>query len=126
MKIHRVVVAAAVALCLGSGMALPQTANEADDRMDRIVGKAMGQGGAYSFLQQLTDSIGGRVTGSPESLATANLLLRKLREAGFEDAHLEEYVLESRWQRGRAIGRVVSPVTQPLAIFSYGWVPGTK
>ncbi len=125
MKVHRVFVAAAVALSLGSGAASPQASVEADDRVDRIVGKAMAQGGAYAFLQRLTDSVGGRVTGSAESRATADLLLRTLRGAGFEDAHFEEYALASRWQRGRAIGRVVSPVTRPLALGSYGWVPGT-
>ncbi len=126
MKVHRFVVAVAIALSLGSGAASPQAAIEADDRVDRIVGKAMARGGAYAFLQRLTDSIGGRVTGSPESRATADLLLRTLREAGFEDAHFEEYALASRWQRGRAVGRVVSPVTRPLAVGSYGWAPGTK
>jgi len=125
-KVHPVVAAAAVALYLGSAAPSPQAPVEADDRVDRIVGKAMVQGGALAFLQLLTDSIGGRVTGSPESRATADLLLRTLREAGFEDAHVEEYALESRWQRGRAVGRVVAPVTRPLLVSSYGWVPGTK
>ena len=81
-----------------------------DERVDRIVGMAMAHGGAHAFLQRLTDSIGGRVTGSIESRAAADLLLATLREAGFEDARFEEYPLESRWQRGRAVGRVVSPV----------------
>ena len=116
----------AVALCLDSHAALPQTAMGADERLDRIVGMAMAHGGAHAFLQRLTDSIGGRVTGSPECRAAADLLLSTLRGAGFEDAHFEEYALESRWQRGRAVGRVISPVQRTLAVGSYGWVPGTK
>jgi carboxypeptidase Q len=127
MRARRVCVAVAVTLCVGTRTALPQAAVEADERVvDRIVGMSMARGGAHAFLRTLTDSIGGRVTGSAESRATADLLLRTLREAGFEDAHFEEYPLESRWQRGRAVGRIVSPVTQPLAVGSYGWVPGTK
>ena len=66
------------------------------------------------------------MTGSPESKATADLLLSTLHEAGFDDAHVEEYAIESRWQHARAVGRIVSPVARPLAIGSYGWVPGTK
>ena len=50
----------------------------------------MARGGALAFLQRLTDSIGGRVTGSAESRAAADLLLSTLREAGFEDAHFED------------------------------------
>jgi len=118
----RVVVALAAALLLPRA-ALPQST---DERIDRIVGMAVAGGGAQTFLQRLTDSIGGRVTGSPECRATADLLLEALRDAGFENAHFEEYPLESRWQRGRALGRVVSPVARPLAVGSYGWVPGTN
>jgi carboxypeptidase Q len=119
-------IAATVALCVNPGAVLPQTAVPTDERVDRIVGMAMAQGGAHAFLRRLTDSIGGRVTGSAESRAAADLLLSALREAGFEDAHFEPYTLESRWQRGRAIGSVVSPVARPLSVGSYGWVPGTK
>ena len=126
MKLHQVCIAVAVALFLDSSAAWPQAAGAADERVDRIVGMAMARGGAYSFLQRLTDSIGGRVTGSAESRAAADLLVSTLREAGFQDAHFEEYTLESRWQRGRAVGRVVGPVQRPLAVGSYGWVPGTN
>jgi hypothetical protein len=125
MKNHRLCAALAVALCLDSRAALPQAALDADERVDRIVGMAMTRGGAYAFLQRLTDSIGGRVTGTAESKATADLLVSTLREAGFDDAHFEEYAVESRWRRGRAVGRIASPVARPLAVGSYGWVPGT-
>jgi carboxypeptidase Q len=126
MDVRLVCCALAVALSLDARAALPQAAVDADERIDRIVGLTLTHGAAHAFLQRLTDSIGGRVTGSTESRAAADLLLRTLREAGFEDAHFEEYAVESRWQRGRAIGRVASPVARPLAIGSYGWAPGTK
>jgi carboxypeptidase Q len=126
MNVHRICIGLAVALCLHARAALPQPAKEADERVDRIVGMATTRGGALAFLQKLTDSIGGRVTGSPESRAAADLLLSTLRDAGFEDAHFEEYAIESRWQHERAVGRVVDPVARQLAVGSYGWVPGTK
>ena len=126
MTVHRVFNLVTVALLLCPRLASPQAATEPDEHVDRIVGMAMVRGGAHAFLQRLADSVGGRVTGSNESRAAADLLVRTLRDAGFEDAHVEEYALESRWQRGRALGRVVTPVAQPLAVGSYGWVPGTK
>jgi Iap family predicted aminopeptidase len=126
MNVHLVCSALAVALSVDARAALPQAAMDADERVDRIVGMAMAHGAAHAFLQRLTDSIGGRVTGSTESKATADLLVSTLREVGFEDAHFEEYAVGSRWQRGPAVGRVVSPVARPLAVGSYGWVPGTK
>ena len=122
LKFQICIALAVVALCLNSHAALQQTAMRVDERLDRIVGMAMAHGGAHAFLQRLTDSIGGRVTGSPECRAAADLLLSTLRGAGFEDAHFEEYALESRWQRGRAVGRVISAVQRTLAVGSYGWV----
>ena len=101
---------ALAAFFFASRAAFPQGT---DERVNRIVGMAVAGGGAQAFLQRLTDSIGGRVTGSPECRATADLLLQALRDAGLENAHFEEYPLESRWQRGRALGRVVSPIAPP-------------
>lgn len=126
MKLRRTCLALVVALCVEARDALPQAAVEAGERADRIVGMAMARGGAHSFLQRLTDSIGGRVTGSAESRAAAELLLSTLHEASLDGARFEEFPLESSWRRGRALGRVVSPVTHVLAIGSYGWVPGTQ
>jgi hypothetical protein len=100
-------------------------AHQPDERIARIAGYAMTRGGAAEFLQTLTDGIGGRVTGSTQSQAASELILKTLKEAGFENAHFEEYVIESRWQRGAATGEVVSPVAALLHVGSYGWAPGT-
>jgi len=102
----------------------PEDASARGD-IERIVGRAMTSGGAYAFLETLTDTIGGRITGSPGSQAAAELILKALKDAGLENAHFEEYELASVWRHGRASGEVVSPVHRPLYIGSYGWVPGT-
>jgi hypothetical protein len=125
MKVPRLFTAIAVALCAGS-VGLAQRAPDADRDVERIAGAAVVRNGAYGFLQRLTDSIGGRVTGSDQSRAAADLLLDTLREAGLANAHFEEYALESRFEHGPALGRVMSPVDRPLAVGSYGWVPGTS
>ena len=43
------------------------------DNIARIVGAAMTRGGAATFLETLTDSFGGRVTGSPACRAAAGI-----------------------------------------------------
>jgi carboxypeptidase Q len=96
-----------------------------NDVAEHIVGAAMTRGGAISFLETLTDTVGGRVTGSPESQAAADLILKTLRDAGFNNAHFEEFSMSPTWRRGPASAWVVSPVKQPLFIGSYGWSPGT-
>jgi len=115
---------------LSAGMTLAQSApvrpeQKADEEIARMVGYSMTRGGASAFLETLTDTIGGRITGSPESRATAELILKTLKEAGFDNAHFEEYELGSVWQHGAAKGEVISPVRRALYIGSYGWVPGT-
>jgi carboxypeptidase Q len=102
------------------------TPHAQEDVALRITGAALTRGGALAFLETLTDTIGGRVTGSPQSRATSELILTTLKEAGFENAHFEEYPLESRWQRGLATARILTPVARPILVGSMGWVPGTS
>jgi carboxypeptidase Q len=93
--------------------------------IERIVGRAMIGGGASTFLETLTDTIGGRITGSPQSRATADLILKTLKESGFDNAHFENYQFSPTWQKGTTTSEVVSPVRRALYVGTYGWVPGT-
>jgi hypothetical protein len=116
---------ASVAAARSEGSSLSNEEQKREAEIARIVGYAMTRGGAAAFLELVTDFIGGRITGSPQSRATAELILKTLKEAGFENAHFEEYELSSTWQHGPAMGEVISPVRRSLMIGSYGWVPGT-
>jgi carboxypeptidase Q len=124
-----VVSALLLSVAIASAQSVPPKSGKpsgaADEELARIVGYAMTRGGASSFLETLTDTIGGRITGSPESRATAELILKALKEACFADAHFEEYELGSVWQHGPAKGEVISPIRRAIYIGSYGWVPGT-
>ena len=101
-------------------------ASAQDDTVARIAGAATTRGGAMAFLETLTDTVGGRVTGSPQNRAASDLILKTLKAAGYENARFEEYSMEERWSRGAANGRVVSPIERPISIGSYAWVPGTS
>ena len=114
-------------LLFGTGWAVSQESDaDRNAPLEHIVGAIMTRGGAMAFLETLTDTVGGRVTGSAHSQAAAELILKILKDAGFENAHIEDYPLAARWQRGPASGWVVSPVKQPLLVGSYGWAPGTS
>jgi hypothetical protein len=67
----------------------PDSSAAADDDIAHIMGLPGSRRSVY-VLETLTETIGGRITGSPESRATAELLLKTLREAGFDNAHFEE------------------------------------
>jgi carboxypeptidase Q len=104
----------------------PADPNVSKDNVERIVGRAMVGGGASRFLETLTDTIGGRITGSPESRATAELILKTLKDAGFDNAHFENYQFSPTWQKGSTTGEVIRPIHRALYVGTYGWVPGTR
>src|SRR5437764_13767201 len=85
---RNLVIAFTILLCIP---ATAQTNPIDPDTVARIVGYSLTRGGASDFLESLTDSIGGRITGSKESQATANLILKALKEAGFGTTHLNNY-----------------------------------
>jgi carboxypeptidase Q len=93
------------------------------DAVGRIAGAVLTRGGAFGFLQALTDTIGPRLTGTDNSRRAADLLVHTMSQAGLENVHIEEYQLPSTWRRGTASGRLVAPVLHDLRVQSHGWAP---
>src|SRR5712671_1203891 len=80
---------------------------------------------AAANLEYLSDSIGARLTGSPQ-LRKANEWTRDMfAKYGAVNAHLEGWTMERSWTRGKASARIVSPTEHPLTIASAGWSPST-
>src|SRR5579859_3456034 len=81
---------------------------------------------AMANLEYLSDSIGQRLTGSPQ-LKQANEWTRDMfAKYGAVNAHLEGWTMERSWTRGKASARVVSPAEHPLTIAAAGWSPSTR
>jgi carboxypeptidase Q len=77
-------------------------------------------------LEYLSDTIGPRLTGSPQ-LKQANDWTRDMfAKYGLANAHLETWTMERSWTRGRASARIVSPTEHTLTIASAGWSPSTS
>lgn len=93
--------------------------------ISKIILSAQVKGEAMSTLRILTDDIGARVTGSVASKKTSTYLLTKLKETGFDNARLEDYTLQTSWNRKSATGYIVGPTNQRIHVGSYGWSPGT-
>ena len=120
-----VLVAYAFAAFAPAARAQGQSTTQTDDEIARIIGYSYLRGGGINFLEKLTDTIGGRITGTLGSRQAAELILKALKDAGFDSAHFEEYDLDSSWQHHSISGEVISPVQRPILIGTYGWVPGT-
>ena len=63
----------------------------------------------FEDLRQLTDTIGGRPTGSAALERAVDWGLAKLREAGLENVHAEAYAAPRTWIAGAAAATVLSP-----------------
>src|SRR5882724_9863441 len=80
---------------------------------------------AAANLEYLSDSIGARLTGSPQ-LKQANDWTRDMfAKYGAVNAHLEGWMMEHSWTRAKASARIVSPTEHALTIASAGWSPST-
>jgi carboxypeptidase Q len=80
---------------------------------------------AMQNLEYLSDSIGPRLTGSPQ-LKQANEWTRDMfQKYGLANVHLEPWTISHGWTRGTARAGIVSPAPHPLMIAAAGWSPST-
>jgi carboxypeptidase Q len=91
----------------------------------RILSEIREHSEAMDNLEHLSDSIGQRLTGSPQ-LKQANEWTRDMfQKYGLTNAHLEPWTIARSWTRGNARARIVSPAAHPLTIAAAGWSPST-
>ena len=82
-------------------------------------------GPAMTTLGELTDTVGGRLTGSPSYSRAADWAVAKFRSYRLQNVHLEPFSIPNGWQRGSASGQFLTPVSRPLHVESLGWSPST-
>jgi Zn-dependent M28 family amino/carboxypeptidase len=91
----------------------------------QILGEIHDHSEAMQNSEYLGDSIGPRLTGSPQLKQANDWTASKFREYGLTNVHLEPWTIAHSWTRGTAKARILSPAEHPLTIASAGWAPGT-
>ncbi len=81
---------------------------------------------SFSYLQELSDHIGPRLTGSPAEAQAGRWALDTMRAIGLQHVHPEPWRLEKGWRRRYARGQLISPFSLELIITSYGWAGSTS
>jgi len=119
-----------ISLRAASGPAsAPEPASPAQDgtmpALAAIAGQGMMNDEAYSDLEELSDYIGGRLTGSPEAAKAVEWGMAKMKVMGLENVHAEKWQISRGWTRVSASAELVAPVRRRLVVDSMGWVGST-
>ncbi len=113
------------ACCAWSGdMLLAQTFTTSDPILEQIWEEGMARSQAMSLAQSLMDSVGPRLTGTPNQRAGNQWLLDSYAAFGIE-ARREEYGTWRHWSRGRLHVDLMEPRVRTLEAIQLAWTPGT-
>ena len=90
-----------------------------------IAGEGMMDSHAYDYLEQLSDNIGGRLTGSPEANRAIEWGEQTMRAIGLQNVRAEHWQISHGWTRISAQAAVVAPIHHRMLVDSLGWVGST-
>jgi hypothetical protein len=90
-----------------------------------MIKSALGTSPLEENLRYLTDTIGGRVTGTPEADRAVGWAVEALRHAGVDDVHTEKFAVPVGWTEGRTAVEILSPTPFRVHLTSIGWSPPT-
>lgn len=96
-----------------------------DDLAPAMIQSALGPSPLEENLRYLTDTIGGRVTGSPAADRAVGWAVEALHHAGVDEVHTEEFTIPVSWGEGNTRVEILSPEPFPVRLASIGWSPAT-
>jgi carboxypeptidase Q len=132
-RIHLILcLIAALLLSVYPGAAASSAAkesSEADDgtlpALSAIAGQSTMSSHCYEFLEELSDDVGGRVSGSPQAAEAISWGAEKMKLIGLENVHTESWQMKHGWKRISTDAELVSPGHHRLRVDSLGWVGST-
>jgi carboxypeptidase Q len=90
----------------------------------RLINEATRDHFAWNRLSVLTDTIGPRLSGSPQLDRAVTWAVAEMTRDGLENVHAEN-VMVPKWVRGNESAEIVRPSRQPLAMLGLGDSVGT-
>ena len=90
-----------------------------------IAGEGFYNSHAFAYLTELSDNVGGRVTGSPEAQHAIDWGLAKMKTIGLANVHDEKWSMWKGWTRGTASAELLAPLHRSLTVDSMGWTGST-
>lgn len=109
---------------------LPEPASPEKDgtmpALAAIAGQGMMSDESFTDLEELSDYIGGRVTGSPQAEKAIEWGIARMKAMGLENVHAEKWQISRGWTRGSASAELLAPIHKRLLVDSMGWVGSTR
>jgi carboxypeptidase Q len=90
-----------------------------------MIQRALGPSPLEENLRQLTDVIGGRVSGSPAAHKAALWGVEAFRRAVVDEVHTEKFTLPANWAEGHTRAQILAPEPFPVRLVSNAWTPPT-
>jgi carboxypeptidase Q len=90
----------------------------------RLIGEATSDTSAWHRLTVLTDTIGARLSGSPQLDRAIAWAVAEMKRDGLENVHTEP-VMVPRWIRGAESAELIEPSHQPIVMLGLGNSIGT-
>jgi hypothetical protein len=100
-------------------------ARAADDDLSRLLGAILGPSPLEENLRQLTDEIGGRVSGSEANRRAVAWGVDAFRQAGVERVSTEAFELPVGWKEGATRVEMTAPQPFTVRAVSTAWSPPT-
>jgi carboxypeptidase Q len=91
----------------------------------KIAGEATMDSHAFQYLTELSDDIGGRVTGSPAGQKAVDWGVAKMKAIGLQNVRAEKWTMWKGWTRGTAQAEMLTPIRRALAVDAMGWTGST-
>jgi carboxypeptidase Q len=127
----RLLLVAVSAVMIGSadmrlrGQSAPAWLDPYRDTAARLIGEATGDTFAWSRLAVLTDSIGNRLSGSPQLDRAIAWTVAEMKRDGLENVHTEK-VMVPHWVRGNESAELVGPAHHQIVMLGLGDSVGTR
>src|SRR5258708_21103377 len=119
MRTSRALLAAAIGLLVS----FPVFSASPSSPAEVLIQEAMKPSALGRNLEQLTDEIGGRVTGSPAMERAAGWGVDAFKSAGADSVHTETFTMPASWAEGTTQLSVVAPEAFPLHVVAMAWAP---
>jgi carboxypeptidase Q len=103
---------------------VPAWLEEYRDPASRLIGAALADTSAWDRLAVLTDTIGNRLSGTPQLDRAIQWAAAEMKRDGLENVHTERAMVP-RWVRGAESAEVIEPARQRLVMLGLGNSVGT-